>query len=60
MNFKKSKMSLNYLQGTATNSKINALSKERLAYLKLQNDFEDLKSELETKYLHFSIMIREN
>jgi hypothetical protein len=41
---------LNYLQPTTTNSNntnVNAVSKERLAYLKLQSDFEELKNQLD-------------
>ena len=41
---------MKYLQPTtnySNNANLIALSKERIAFLKLQNDYEDLKKELE-------------
>jgi hypothetical protein len=49
----KAKTSLNYLQSTPINSNnttVHALSQERLNFLKLQNQYEDLKNEMNKQY----------
>ena len=57
------KTSLNYLQSSSVNSNntsVNAISKERIEYLKLKSEYEDLKNQIENKSVKSNSNDKEN